>query len=212
MFSLKQEASITKETEITFVEINQTIQLNHFIVYGLYENNGDPTGLYFIDACNMNTNIGVTWVRVDKQNMFPTNLINKFDTVFELLFKNNKVYSFVFVDYEGNSSETIYSKINELLPRGTITEPIVVVEYINLNEPSMLSAIQTVCCSKKLNVVVHARDAFIIEFDAHFYKCSVSPLFKDTTIKIYSFDSGQTIHVPLNYPYPKLEEKLISIW
>lgn len=211
MLSLKQEANITKETEITFVEINQTIALNHFIIYGLYESTGDPTGLYFIDACNMNTNITVTWLHVDKQNIFPTNLINKFDFVFEHVFKNSKVYSFVVVDYEDDFSKTIYSKINELLPRGTITEPIVGIDYI-LNEPSISLAIQTVCCSKKSNMVARARDAFIIEFDAHLYRCSISPLFKDTTIKIYSFDSGQTIHVPLKYPWYKLEEKLISIW
>ena len=211
MFSLKQEASITKETEIMFVEINQTIPLNHFVIYGLYDANGDPTGLYFIDACNMNANVTVTWLHVDKQNMFPTNLIDKFDFVFEHEFKNSKVYSFVVVDYADDFSKTIYSKIDELVPRGTITEPIVGIEYI-LNESSMSSAIQTVCCSEKSNMVARARDAFIIEFDAHFYKCSISPLFKDTTIKIYSFDSGQTIHVPLKYPWCKLEEQLISIW
>lgn len=211
MFSLKQEANITKETEITFVEINQTIPLNHFIIYGLYDTDDNPTGLYFIDAGNMDTNTSVTWLHVDKQNMFPTNLINKFDFVFKRVFKNSKVYSFVVVDYEDDFSKTIYSKINELVPRGTITEPIVGVEYI-LHEPIMSSAIKTMCCSKKSNMVARARDAFIIEFDAHFYKCSISPLFKDTTIKIYSFDSGQTIHIPLKYPWYKLEEKLISIW
>lgn len=211
MFSLKQEASVTKEAEITFVKINQTIPLNHFVIYGLYDTNGDPAGLYFIDACNTNTNVCVTWTRVDKQNMFPTNLINKFDFVFEHEFKDGNVYSFVVVDYEGTSTETIYSKIDKLIPRSTITEPIVGVEYI-LHEPTISSAIRTVCCSKKSNMVARMQDSFIIEFDAHFYKCSISPLFKDTTIKIYSFDGGQTIYVPLKYPWYKLEEKLISIW
>jgi hypothetical protein len=148
-------------------------------------------------------------MRVDKQNMFPTNLINKFDFVFEHEFKNSKVYSFV-VDYEGTSTETIFSKIDKLVPRGTITKPIVGVKYI-LNEPSMLSAMRTMCCSKKSNMVARMQNEFIIEFDAHFYKCSISPLFKDITIKIYSFDSGQTVCIPLKYPWCKLEEKLVSI-
>lgn len=211
MFSLKQEASITKKTEMTFVEINQTIALNHFIIYGLYDANNNPTGLYFIDAWNSDTDVCATWSHTDKQNMLPSNLVNKFDVIFEQELKNNKVYSPAIVTTEFNYADNIYKRINKLAPRGAITEPIIGIKYVLLNS-SLRTAIQTICSAKKASVVLYTRDVFIIEFDAHFYKCSISPLFNDTTIKIYSFDSGQTIHIPLKYPWCKLEEKLISIW
>lgn len=211
MFFLKQEASITKETEIMFVEINQTIPLNHFVIYGLYDANGNPTGLYFIDACNMNINVTVTWLHVDKQNMFPTNLIDKFDFVFEHEFKNNKVYGSVVIDSKNGPKNTIIDVAEKLAPKGVITEPIITVNYISEGTFIKL-AMRTMVCTGKTSLVVCAQNAFIIEFDTHFYKCSISPLFKDTTIKIYSFDSGQTINIPLKYPWYKLEEKLISIW
>lgn len=211
MFSLKQEASITKEAEVTFVEINQTIPLNHFIIYGLYDTNGNPTGLYFIDAWNSDTDVCATWSHTDKQNMFPSNLVNKFDVVFEQEFKNNKVYSPAIVTTKFNYADNIYKRINKLAPQGAITEPIIGIKHVLLNS-SLRIATQTICSAKKASVVLYTRDTFIVEFDAHFYKCSISPLFKDTTIKIYSFDSGQTIHVPVKYPWYKLEEKLISIW
>ena len=211
MFSLKQEANITKETEITFVEINQTIPLNHFIIYGLYDTDDNPTGLYFIDAGNMDTNTSVTWLHVDKQNMFPTNLINKFDFVFEQEFKNSKVYGSVIVDSKNDPKNTVIDAAEKLAPKGVINEPIITVNYISEGTFIKL-AMRMMVCAGKTSLVVCAQNAFIIEFDAHFYKCSISPLFKDTTIKIYSFDSGQTIHIPLKYPWYKLEEKLISIW
>ena len=211
MLFLKQEASIMKETEITFVEINQTIALNHFIIYGLYESTGDPTGLYFIDAGNMNTNMSVTWLHVNKQNMIPTNLINKFDFVFERVFKNSKVYGSIVIDSKNNPKNTIIDAAEKLAPKSVITEPIITVNYITDGTFTKL-AMRTMVCSGKTSLVVCTQNAFIIEFDAHFYKCSISPLFKDTTIKIYGFNSGQTIHIPLKYPWYKLEEKLISIW
>lgn len=134
-----------------------------------------------------------------------------FDAIFEQELKNNRVYSPAIVTTKFNYADNIYKRINKLAPRGAITDPIIGIKYVLLNS-SIRAAIQTICSVKKASVVLYTRDAFIIEFDAHFYKCSISPLFKDTTIKIYSFDSGQTIHVPLKYPWCKLEEKLISIW
>lgn len=211
MFFLKQEVSITKETEITFAKINQTMTLKEFNVYGLYRSNGTPIGLYFIDAFNVDTNMYVTWMRTDKQNMFPTNLINKFDFVFEHEFKNSKVYGSVIIDSKNNPKNTIIDVAEKLAPKGVITEPIITVNYISEGTFIKL-AMRTMVCSEKTSLIVSTQNAFIIEFDAHFYKCSISPLFKDTTIKIYSFDSGQTINIPLKYPWYKLEEKLISIW
>lgn len=206
MFFLKQEAHISKETEVSFTKINQTMMLKEFNIYGLYKSNGTPLGLYFIDAFNADTDVYVTWMRVDKQNLFPTNLINKFDFVFEHEFKNSKVYGSVIIDSKNDTKNTIVDIAEKLAPKGVIT-----VNYISEGTFIKL-AMRTMVCTGKTSLVVCAQNAFIIEFDAHFYKCSISPLFKDTTIKIYSFDSGQTIHVPLKYPWCKLEEKLISIW
>ena len=211
MFFLKQEAYISKETEVSFTKINQTMTLKEFNGYGLYRSNGTPMGLYFIDAFNVDTDTYVTWTHTDKQNMFPTSLINKFDFVFEHEFKNSKVYGSVVIDSKNNPKNTIIDTAEKLAPKGVITEPIITVNYISEGTFIKL-AMRTMVCAGKTSLVVCAQNAFIIEFDAHFYKCSISPLFKDTTIKIYSFDSGQTIHVPLKYPWCKLEEKLISIW
>ena len=211
MLFLKQEAHISKETEITFAKINQTMMLKEFNIYGLYKSNGTPLGLYFIDTFNVDTDVYVTWMRVDKQNVFPVSLINKFDFVFEHEFKNNKVYGSVAIDSKNNPKNTVIDAAEKLAPKGVITEPIITVNYISEGTFIKL-AMRTMVCAGKTSLVVCAQNAFIIEFDAHFYKCSISPLFKDTTIKIYSFDSGQTIHVPIKYPWYKLEEKLISIW
>lgn len=207
---LRQEAKISKEIEVSFAKVNQTILFDNFMVYGLYKDSDNPTGLYFIDAWNSDTGMCATWLHTDKQNMFPTNLINKFDVVFEQELKNNKVYSPATITPKFNYASNIYERISKLVQLDVINEPILGIKYI-LTDSIMRSAIVTMCCSKKSSMVVCTREAFIIEFDAHFYKCSISPLFKDTTIKIYSFDSGQTIHIPLKYPWYKLEEKLISI-
>ena len=211
MFYLKQEAHISKETEVSFAKINQTMTLKEFDVYGLYRSNNTPMGLYFIDAFNVNTDVYVTWMCTDRQNMFPTNLINKFDFVFEHEFKNSKVYGSVVIDSKNDPKNTIIDVAEKLAPKGVITEPIITVNYISEGTFIKL-AMRTMICSEKTSLIVSTQNAFIIEFDAHFYKCSISPLFKDTTIKIYSFDSGQTINIPLKYPWYKLEEKLISIW
>ena len=208
---LRQEAKISKEIEVSFAKVNQTILFDNFMVYGLYKDSDNPTGLYFIDAWNSDTGMCATWLHTDKQNMFPSNLVNKFDVISEQELKNNKVYSPAIVTPTFNYASNIYKRISKLAPRGVINKPILGIKYI-LSNSTMRSAIETMCCSKKSSVVVHTRDTFIVEFDAHFYKCSISPLFKDTTIKIYSFDSGQTIHVPVKYPWYKLEKKLISIW
>ena len=211
MLFLKQEAHISKETEISFAKINQTMTLKEFDVYGLYRSNGTPMGLYFIDAFNIDADMYVTWMCTDKQNVFPINLINKFDFVFEHEFKNNKVYGSVIIDSRNNPKNTIIDVAEKLAPKSVITEPITTVNYIT-DGTFIKLAMRTMVCSGKTSLVVCAENAFIIEFDAHFYKCSISPLFKDTTIKIYSFNSGQTINIPLKYPWYKLEEKLISIW